>query len=88
MSGSVHRSGDSRLRRQMYQGGRVRVPVDEVVHLGSRRDVQAFECMVGNVLLQPAQILCCTTADRLSTPTVYAGHLRHVMHERRPDEPR
>jgi hypothetical protein len=73
----------------MYQGVCVRVPVDEVVHLRSRRNVQAFEYMVGNVLLEPAEIVCCTAAGQVvETDCVYAGHLRHVMYERRPDEPR
>jgi hypothetical protein len=45
--------------------------------------------MVGNVLLQPAEIVCRTAAGQVvDTYRVYAGRLRHVMYERRPDESR
>ncbi len=88
-SGIAHRGGDRRLRSQMQQSVRIRVPVDEVVHFVSRCYVQAFEHMVGDVLLQPAEIVCRTTAGQVvDTDCLYAGHLRHVIDERRPDEPR
>ena len=73
----------------MHDGFCIRVAAYEIVHLGSRCDVQAFEHMIGHVLLQPAEIIRRSTARQVvDTDCQNTGDLRHVTDERRPDEPR